>query len=301
MGDNAYTDSIVAVHLDTGKIAWWNQQVPHDVWDYDAMAPVVLLNVKDADGKTVAAAAEAGKEGQLFIVNRDTGKLIRKSDPFVEQSSTMWTKLAADKYVNIYPGAQGGNEWSPEAYSPESGLFYVQGTNESWEYKAASDDTVVGHLRLGGVLQPITPEGAMDMGEPDVGKTAHDTNGAIEPSGTLSAIDVNTGKIKWQYHSGWPMLGGVTTTAGNLVFAGEFDGNFDAFNAETGKKLWHYQMGAGVNASPVTYMVNGRQYVAVAAGGNAANGNIILMKKLGMGFGDTIMIFGVNNPASATN
>ena len=141
----------------------------------------------------------------------------------------------------------------------------------------------------------------MNLDEPDAGKTAHDVKGAIEPSGTLSAIDVNTGKIKWQYHSGWPMLGGVTTTAGNLVFAGEFDGNFDAFDARTGKKLWHYQMGAGVNASPVTYMVNGRQYVAVAAGGNAANGNIILMKKLGLGFGDSIMIFAVNNPATATN
>ena len=301
MGDNAYTDSIVAVHMDTGKIAWWNQQVPHDVWDLDAMAPVILLNVKDADGKMVPAAAEAGKEGQVFIVNRDTGKLIRKSDSFVKQSSTVGTPLTPDKYVNIYPGAQGGNEWSPEAYSPETGLFYVQGTNESWEYKAASDDTVVGHLRLGGVLQPITPEGVMELGEPDVGKTPHETENAIEPSGTLSAVDVNTGKIKWQYQSGWPMLGGVTTTAGNLVFAGEFDGNFDAFNATTGEKLWHYQMGAGVNASPVTYMVNGRQYVAVAAGGNAANGNNILMKKLGLGFGDTIMIFGVNKPATATN
>jgi PQQ-dependent dehydrogenase (methanol/ethanol family) len=300
-GDNAYTDSIVAVHLDTGKIAWWNQQVPHDVWDYDAAAPVVLLNVKDDKGQMVPAAAEAGKEGQLFIVNRDTGKLIRKSDPFVEQSKTMWTQLTSDKYVNIYPGAQGGNEWSPEAFSPDTGLFYVQGTNESWEYKTSTDDTVVGHLRLGGVLQPITPDGAMEMGEPDAGKTAHDTKGAIEPSGTLSAIDVNTGKIKWQYHSGWPMLGGVTATAGNLVFAGEFDGNFDAFDAKTGRKLWHYQMGAGVNASPVTYSVKGRQYVAVAAGGNAANGNNILMQKLGLGFGDTIMIFGVNNQATATN
>ena len=73
-GDNAYTDSIVAIHAKTGKIAWWNQQVPHDVWDYDADAPVVLLNVKDQNGKVIAAAAEAGKEGQVFIVNRDDGQ-----------------------------------------------------------------------------------------------------------------------------------------------------------------------------------------------------------------------------------
>jgi alcohol dehydrogenase (cytochrome c) len=301
MGANAYTDSIVAVHLDTGKIAWWYQQVPHDVWDYDAMAPVVLLDVKDDQGRIVPAAAEAGKEGQVFIVNRDTGQLIRKSEPFVMQSANMWTPPPTNAYVNIYPGAQGGNEWSPEAYSPKSGLFYVQGTNESWEYTAHTDETVTGHLRLGGVLQPTTPEGPMELGEPDVGHASENTQGAINPSGTLSAIDPNTGKIEWQYHSDWPMLGGVLATGGNLVFAGEFDGNFDAFNATTGEKLWHYQMGAGVNATPVTYMVNGRQYVAVAAGGNAANGNNILMKKAGLGFGDSLMIFTVPRQVAAVN
>ncbi|HEY4043317.1 MAG TPA: PQQ-binding-like beta-propeller repeat protein, partial [Rhodopila sp.] len=89
-GDNAYTDSIVAIHAKTGKLAWWCQEVPHDVWDYDADAPVVLLNVKDQNGQEIAAAAEAGKEGQVFIVNRDNGHLIRKSEPFVQQSENMW-------------------------------------------------------------------------------------------------------------------------------------------------------------------------------------------------------------------
>ena len=96
-GDNAYTDSIVAIHAKTGKLAWWNQQVPHDVWDYDADAPVVLLNVKDQNGKEIAAAAEAGKEGQVFIVNRDDGKLIRKSEPFVQQSENDGDRPADDR------------------------------------------------------------------------------------------------------------------------------------------------------------------------------------------------------------
>ncbi len=297
MGANAYTNSIVAVHIDTGKIAWWYQQVPHDVWDYDAMAPVVLLDVKDDQGRVVPAAAEAGKEGQVFIVNRNTGQLIRKSEPFVMQSANMWTPPPTNAYVNVYPGAQGGNEWSPEAYSPKAGLFYVQGTNKSWEYTASTDETVTGHVRLGGVLQPITPEGAMELGEPDVGKSKENTAGAIEPSGTLSAIDPNTGKIKWQYRSDYPMLGGLLVTAGNLLFSGEFDGNFNAFDATTGQKLWHYSMGAGVNAPPVTYMVSGRQYVAVAAGGNAANGNNIMMQRLGLNFGNSLVIFAVPQPA----
>lgn len=301
LGANAYTDSIVAVDIKTGKLAWWYQQVPHDVWDYDATAPVVLLTVKNDQGQDVPAAAEAGKVGQLFIVNRDNGRLIRKSEPFVMQSATMWTPPPRDGYVNIYPGAQGGNEWSPEAYSPKTGLFYIQGTNESWEYTAGTEEAVVGHLRLGGVLRPVTPEGALTASVPAADKAKEHADGTITPSGTLSAVNVDTGKIDWQYHSNDPMLGGVAVTAGNLVFAGEFNGQFDAFNAKTGEKLWHYQLGSGVNASPVTYMVRGRQYVAVAAGGNAANGNVVLMKKLGLNPGDTITIFAVNPPAPAAD
>jgi alcohol dehydrogenase (cytochrome c) len=293
-GDNAYTDSIVAIHAKTGKLAWWCQEVPHDVWDYDADAPVVLLNVKDQNGQEVPAAAEAGKEGQVFFVNRETGKLIRKSDAFVQQSENMWTAPPTTGYVNIYPGAQGGNEWSPEAYSPDTHLFYVQGTNESWEYSAATDETTTkGHLRLGGVLQPITPDGPMELGEAGADKHKAHVDGAIQPSGNLSAVDPDTGKIKWQYKSDLPMLGGVLTTAGNLVFAGEMNGDFNAFNATTGEKLWHFNLGAGVNAPPITYSVNGKQYIAVAAGGNAANGNNVLMKELGLNFGNAVGIFAV--------
>jgi len=294
-GANAYTDSIVAVHVKTGKLAWWYQQVAHDVWDYDADAPVVLLDVKGANGDMVAAAAEAGKEGNVFIVSRDNGHLIRKSEAFVGQSKTMWTKPPLSGYVNIFPGAQGGNEWSPEAYSPDTHLFYVDGTNESWEYSGDKPDmTVTGHLRLGGVLQPITPQGPIELGEPGANAHKAHVDGAIPPTGDLSAVDPDTGKITWQYKSDEPMLGGVLTTAGNLVFAGEMNGDFDAFNATTGQKLWHLNLGSGVNAPAITYRVNGRQYIAVAAGGNAANGNPVLMKKLGLNYGDAVAILALN-------
>ena len=293
-GANAYTDSIVAVHVKTGKLAWWYQQVAHDVWDYDADAPVVLLDVKDANGNTVAAAAEAGKEGNVFIVNRDNGHLIRKSEPFVMQSKTMWTKPPLDGYVNIYPGAQGGNEWSPEAFSPATHLFYVDGTNESWEYSGEKPEmTMTGHLRLGGVLQPITPQGPIELKEPGADAHKAHVDGAIPPTGNLSAVDPDTGKVVWQYKSDEPMLGGVLTTGGNLVFAGEMNGDFDAFNATSGQKLWHLNLGSGVNAPAITYRVNGRQYIAVAAGGNAANGNPVLMQKLGLNYGDAVAILAV--------
>ncbi|WP_428489190.1 pyrroloquinoline quinone-dependent dehydrogenase [Rhodopila sp.] len=292
-GDNAYTDSIVALHVKTGKLAWWYQEVKHDLWDYDAAGPVVLLDVKDASGKTIPAAAEAGKEGNVFIVNRETGKLITKSEPFVMQSKTMWTKPPLNGYVNIYPGAQGGNEWSPESYSPATSLFYLEGTNQSWEYSAEKPMTVIGHLRLGGVLQPITPDGPIEMGESGANAHKAHVDGAIPSTGTLSAIDPDTGKIAWQYKSDLPMLGGVLTTAGNLIFAGEMNGDFDAFNAKTGTKLWSTNLGSGVNAPPITYRVDGKQYVAVAAGGNAANGNPVLMKKMGLNYGDAVAILAV--------
>lgn len=279
-GANAYTDSIVALHAKTGKLAWWYQQVPHDLWDYDSAAPVVLFDAKD-HGKMVPAAAQASKEGQVFIVNRETGKLIRKSAPYVMQSKNMWTVPSA-KPVNIYPGPNGGDTWSPAAFSPLTRYFYVMGDNEAWIYtakapaKTASNAPQIG-LRLGGKLKPIIDE---------------HPKGTIPPTGVLSAVNVDNGKIMWQHKTDLPMQGGVLATAGNLVFAGEMNGFFDAFNAKTGKKLWDYNLGVGVNASPVTYRVGGKQYVAIAAGGNGANGNPQLMKELGRPeYGDVVAIF----------
>ena len=282
LGANAYTDSIVALHIKDGTLAWWYQEVPHDVWDYDATGPVVLLEAK-INGKMVPAAAEAGKEGQVFIVNRQNGQLIRKSEPFVMQSSTMGT-IPGEKPVLIYPGAQGGNEWSPEAFSPKTRYLYVMGTNQAWKYEAhapgvktADNAKLLGlGLTLGSVLQPVT--------EPH-------PSGTIPPTGTLSAVDVDSGRIAWQYQSGLPMVGGVLATAGDLVFGGEMNGDFDAFDAQSGRKLWSFNLGAGVQAPPITYAVDGVQYVAVAAGGNAANGNPDIMARLGKQYGDAVAIF----------
>jgi glucose dehydrogenase len=136
------------------------------------------------------------------------------------------------------------------------------------------------------------PPGAPDSGIRFGGKVRNISEGSIESSGTLTAIDVNSGNIAWQYKSGFPMLGGVLATASNLVFAGEMDGNFNAFDAQSGRKLWHFNLGTGVCAPPVTYRVNGVQYVAVAAGGNGANGMQRLTASRGLvPFGDVVAIF----------
>jgi PQQ-dependent dehydrogenase (methanol/ethanol family) len=280
LGDNAYTNSIVGIDAKTGKLRWWHQEVPHDVWDYDAAAPVIFMDAKDKTGKLVPAAAQAGKVGNVFVVNRETGALLRKSDPFVPQSANLFQQPPTTGSVTIYPSPNGGSQWSPAAFSPRTRAFYVMGVHEP-----ASFTTVE--------VTPYKP-GTPVVGQVMGGKLSFIMDGKDELAmyGTLSAVNVDTGKIDWQYKSPLPMVGGVLATASDLVFSGEMDGHLSAFDARTGKKLWSFNLGVAVAAPPITYRVNGVQYVAVAAGGLSANGWPRLMAKLGRpSFGDVIAIF----------
>jgi alcohol dehydrogenase (cytochrome c) len=261
-GDNLYTDSIVALDVNTGKLKWHYQEVKHDVWDYDAVSNVVLFDIKK-DGKTIPAAGQAGKVGWFFIVNRETGKLIRKSEPFVMMSKNMFTTPTKEG-VKMLPGANGGTEWSPPAYSPKTNDVYVMAMNQLMNFKTQKPTTLPGQIRLGSTFKNVKKDGIQN--------------------GTFSAINVNTGKIAWQYKAPQPMIGGALATGGNLVFTGEGNGWFDAFNAKTGEKVWRFNLGAGVNAPPISYAVDGKQYIAVAAGGNF---------QLGFPRGDAIAIFGL--------
>jgi PQQ-dependent dehydrogenase (methanol/ethanol family) len=260
-GDNLYTDSIVALHASTGKLAWFYQEVPHDVWDYDAVSNVVLFDTVD-HGKTVPAAGEAGKTGWFYILNRETGKLIRRSDAFVDQSKNMFSQ-PTEEGVQMLPGANGGAEWSPPAYSPLTHSVYILGMNQLMTFTTGKDPGVQpGMMRLGSAFTNVEKDPVQN--------------------GVFSAINVDTGKVVWQYKAKQPLIGGALATAGNLVFMGEGDGYFDAFDATSGAKLWRFNLGAGVNAPPITYTVNGVQYIAVAAGGNF---------QMGFPYGDTIAIF----------
>jgi len=259
-GDNLYTDSIVALKADTGKLAWAYQEVKHDVWDYDAVSNVVLFDAHK-NGETIPAAGEAGKVGWFFIVDRRNGKLIRKSQPFVQMSDNMLSQPTKEG-VDMLPGANGGSEWSPPAYSPETHMAYVLGMNQLMKFTTEKPADAKGLIRLGSAFTNVKKDGIQN--------------------GTFSAIDVDTGEVVWQKTLPQPMIGGALVTASNLVFTGEGNGAFDAFDALSGKKLWQFNLGAGVNAPPITYEVNGEQYVAVAAGGNF---------QLGYPRGDVIAIF----------
>ena len=274
-GDNAYTDSIVAIDLRTGKLRWWYQQVPHDVWDYDCPSPVILFDARDETGKMVPAAAEAGKLGNVFILNRLTGKLLHKSEPFVKQAENMFV-IPSDKPFTRYPGISGGNLWSPAAYSPLTQNFYVMGINRAYTVTAFPFPKYV----------PGTPTVGQQVG----GTQRPAPLDQYPADGTLTAINVNTGKISWQHKTELPEVGGVLATASNLVFAGEMNGYFDAFDAVTGEKLWSQNLGIGVCTPPITYRVKGVQYIAVGAAG-CQQSRGLLKDESKSRFGDTIAIY----------
>lgn len=248
-GDNLYTVSLAALDIDSGKLQWHFQQVPHDVWGYDVASPPVLFDMPTADG-VVPAVGEASKLGWFYAHDRRNGALLFKSEPFVPQEN-LFSPPSAEG-TRVTPGAVGGANWSPVAFDPESGIAYVPASHIPMRYtvrELAAGTT--GTQRRYTELKPID-----------------------EPNwGTLTAISTrNGGRIVWQRKTEKPLVGGALATAGGLVFHGEGNGYLDAIDAATGELLWQFQCGAGVNAPPVTYEVDGIQYVAVAAGGNSLFG-----------------------------
>ncbi len=244
-GDNLYTNSMVAVDLDTGAHKWHSQYIAHDVWDLDAVSPVILADVKDTDGKTIPGAIHGGKTGHVYVHDRKTGRLIRFSEAMVPQEN-MWV-LPTPQGARMLPGANGGVEWSPMAFDPRSRLAFAVNLHQPMTYHVEAANYPNGKLWLGGAFKVIASEAQW---------------------GNVTAVNIDTGKIAWQQKTEQPMIGGALATAGGLVFAGEGNGLIKAYDSKTGKVLWQFQCGAGVNAPPVSYTVNGKQYIAVAAGGN---------------------------------
>jgi PQQ-dependent dehydrogenase (methanol/ethanol family) len=244
-GDNLYTDSMVAVDLDKGTYKWHFQYIAHDVWDLDAVSPPILTQVKDGSGKMVDAVIHGGKTGHVYVHDRATGKLIRFSDAMIPQEN-MWV-LPTPQGARMLPGANGGVEWSPMAIDPTARLVFAANLHQPMTYHVEPSQYPGGKLWLGGAFKTIPSE---------------------EQWGQLVAVNLDTGKIAWKAKTPQPLIGGLLATAGGLVFNGEGNGWFKAFDSKTGKELWKYQCGAGVNAPAVSYTVNGKQYIAVAAGGN---------------------------------
>jgi alcohol dehydrogenase (cytochrome c) len=256
-GDNLFTCSIVAVNVDTGKMAWYYQTSPHDTHDWDsAQTPVIVDG--EINGKPRKLVLTASRNGYYFTLDRLTGEHLVTSK---FSDTATWAKglnakgqpvrdPVKDFHVGgalVSPNNGGVTNWPPPSFSPDTGLFYVPQNDSYAMYYLTETD----------------PRGAMGLG----GK---EEQGVTSMGSYLTAIDYKTGKIAWRHKypgtgGGGGGMNGILTTAGKLVFAGDVSGNLVAYDAANGKILWHSRLGQVSNA-PQTYMLDGHQYVLVAGG-----------------------------------
>ena len=261
-GDNLYTSSLVALDARTGQLQWYFQEVPHDVWNYDVASSPILIEAKH-NGRLTPAVVQAGKTGWLYVLNRLTGELLSRSEPFVPQHNIF--RRPTREGIVISPGLVGGNDWSPAAYNRQTGWIYVAAVHMPTKY----------------TVHDVPPE----KRKPGLSDTYVAATSAEEAgTGRLSAIDPASGKVKWQVQTDKPLVGGIATSAGGLVFVGESNGQFTARDASDGSLLWQFNTGAGVNAPPVIYKAGGKQFVVVAAGGH---------QKFQFALGDAVIAFGL--------
>ena len=264
-GDNLYLASIVALNPDTGKYVWHYQETPGDNWDFTSTQPMILADLKIA-GQPRKVILHAPKNGFFFVIDRSNGKFISAQN-FVEvnwasgydaNGRPIETAMArvADRPREIIPSAYGARNWHSMSFNPDTGLAYmpVQGVpvnladNKDWKFNA---------------VRPGEPHSGMGW---NMAMFANLEPPKSAPFGRLVAWDPVAQKEAWRVEHVSPWNGGTLTTAGNLVFQGTADGRFVAYDARDGKKLWQTPTGTGVVAAPITYEVDGKQYVSVAVG-----------------------------------
>ena len=261
-GDNLYTSSVLALNPKSGKIKWHYQFTPHDGFDYDGTNEMILATLP-VDGKPTKVIIHADRNAFLYVIDRTNGKLIA-AHPFSPQNwakgidlktgRPILTDLVAryrkGEMVGNAPGVNGGKNWTPAAFNPETGLLYVNTINIGIGMKAAVQPWKPGVMWFGAELGPPV---AADMPKGD-------------PPAALKAIEPLTGKVKWSVPGKRPRYTGALVTKGGVVFTGELTGEFEAFDADTGAKLWSFQTGSGMEGQPVTWEADGVQYVAVTSG-----------------------------------
>lgn len=249
-GDNLYTSSILALDPDSGELKWYYQFTPHDTHDWDSNHVPVLADLT-IGGQPRKVVMVANRNGFFYTLDRATGKLL-VAKPFTE---TSWAReigpdgrpivLDEDGSKNCIPDVHGGTNFMPPSYDPALRLFFVTARETCVTYFPTKPDLQVGQPTLGGGLR----------------------READRAYGALRAIDPVTGDRRWEFRYATPAMAGVMSTASGLVFASDNEGNFMAFDSRTGKNLWHYKTGTPIwGAAPMTYMLDGRQYVLINSG-----------------------------------
>lgn len=253
LGDNLYSDCVIAVDADTGKLKWHFQFIPHDVNDIDSNQIPVLIDA-DWKGKRRKLMLFGNRNAFYYVLDRATGEFLHARQ-FTRQN---WTKgldakgrpipnpdaVPSEKGALVYPDDDGSANWFSPSYSPRTNLFYLSAREKGALYFKTSVEYRPGRLYLGAVKRDL----------------------AEEPYGMIRALDPLTGAEAWSFRVQSPPWCGLLSTAGDLVFSGTMEGDFFALDAKTGKPLWRFQTGGEIWSNPISYEFEGRQYVSVNAG-----------------------------------
>ncbi len=260
LGDNLYSSSVIALDADTGKLKWHYQFSPHDEFDWDATQVPVLVDIT-LQGRPRKTMMWANRNGVFYVLDRTNGQFLSGKSftktnwltGFDEKGRPMRAPGVVPTLEGtlVYPGNQGGTNWYNPSFSPVTGLFYIP----AWENSSS--------MYRKNEAPPEFEEGkSFTGGGPGRGVVAGD-----DVFSSIIAMDPKTGDRKWTFRLSAPSTeGGVLTTASNMLFAGGRDGQFVALNAADGKLLWETNLGPSVSAGPMTYMVNGKQYVSIQCG-----------------------------------
>ncbi len=259
VGDNLYSDSVLALDPSTGRLKWHFQYTPHDVWDWDAQQPVVLVDA-DWRGARRRLLLHANRNGFFYILDRTNGAMLAAT-PFV--TNLTWARgIGVDgrpvlvpgqaptpEGVKVCPSVEGATNWFSSAFSPATGLYYVQALEKCTIYSVSPETWRAGHWYYAGATRQVPGEPGQKV---------------------LRALDIRTGKTAWEVPQTGPAnsWGGALATAGGLVFFGDDSGVLKAVDASTGAPLWQFPANTIWKASPMTYRFDGRQHIAVAAGPN---------------------------------
>jgi alcohol dehydrogenase (cytochrome c) len=256
-GTLLYSSSVLALSPETGKLKWYYQFTPHDIWDFDSVSEPVLMDIP-MNGTTVPALAHADRNGYLYVINRESGKLIYavplldkinwgsvSRDGKITLNQEIQDKANARKPYELYPAIIGGKNWEPSAYDPQKHLMIIPLIEGSIEIDPLPKSDMN--------PKPATFNGGAGFAKPVL-------------SGSVVAIDVTTGKQVWKKHFHSPMLDGALVTGGGLVFIGTPEAKLLALDESTGDTVWSTKTASGLNASPVTFSEGGKQYVSILSG-----------------------------------
>ncbi len=255
-GDNLYTDSVVALDADTGKLKWYYQEIPHDEYDFDAAYEPVLIDVA-RNGQTQKLLVHTNKSGYVWVLDRVTGKYLN-AWPHVD--TVNWVKgfdkdgkhigrlqVSTAQSTVVCPFWGGGRSWNHAAYSPRTGWLYNHGIEYCGVIRPIKQEPREGRTYVGGIITPQHPPSGQAYGH-------------------IDAFDPVSGKKQWTVKMTYPLTSSLLATAGDVLFTADIEGNFLAYDAKTGAQLYSFNTGSGTRGSPITYAVNGRQYIAVPSG-----------------------------------